>query len=189
MTDPVSALGGASAEGLVMITECPPRTMISLKGDLASTKIMNAATSIASVDYPGQGEANCTGENGILWMAPDELLVMCPRAEQAQAMAKITTMLAGSHSLVANVSDARSVFLIEGEGVMVREVLAKLSPADLRPDSFALGQVRRTRLAQVAAGFWMRDENAAELIAFRSYAAYVFGVLKNAASGGAIGHF
>ncbi len=189
VVNPVPALGGAASEGPVRLSELPPRTMISLKGDLSSAKIKNVATGIAAVDFPEAGGANCVGEKGILWMAHDELLIMCPRAEQSDAMAKAQTTLAGSHFLAADVSDARSVFLLEGEGAFVREVLAKLTPADLHPDRFAPGQFRRTRLAQVAAGFWLRDETAAEVIAFRSNARYVFSLLENAVAGGRVGHF
>ena len=186
---PVPALGGMVSEGPVTVRELPPRTMLTLKGDLSSTKIKNVATGIAAVDFPESGGCNCVGEKGILWMAHDELLIMCPRAEQAKAMANAERTLTGTHFLAADVSDARAVFLLEGEGAFVREVLAKLTPADLQPESFAPGQFRRTRLSQVAAGFWMRDENAAEVIAFRSNARYVFSLLENAAAGGRVGHF
>jgi len=49
--------------------------------------------------------------------------------------------------------------------------------------------VRRTRFAQVPAAFWMQDDNSAEVVAFRSVAAYVFGLLKTAAAAGPVGHF
>ena len=66
----------------------------------------------------------------------------------------------------------------------VRGVLAKLTPANLHPDALATGEVRRTRLAQVPAAVWLRDEDTAELICFRSVARYVFDLLSNAARQG-----
>lgn len=179
MSDPVSALGGAGFAGLVRISELPPRGMITLKGDLASEQLTAAATGLAGVEFPGPRGAVVDGERGLLWMAPDEVMVLLPRAEAAGGVAALSKALAGSHHLAVDVSDARSLFRLEG--VAVREVLAKLTPADLHPDAFGPGEVRRTRLAQVAAAFWMPDGETADLIAFRSVASYVFDLLSTAA--------
>ncbi|MFZ7093415.1 sarcosine oxidase subunit gamma [Primorskyibacter sp. 2E233] len=179
MSEPVSPLKNASYDGLVQIQEVGPLGMITLRGDLASSDIKNAATGVAGVDMPKQRGANCVDERGILWMSPDELLVLCPYGEAAVASQTMTSLLSGSHALAVNVSDARAVFHITGD--KTREVLAKLSPADLSPEALPVGELRRTRLAQVAAAFWMRSETHAQVICFRSVADYVFDLLKTAA--------
>jgi hypothetical protein len=69
------------------------------------------------------------------------------------AVAALLAALAGKHHLVADVSDARAVFTITGDGA--REVLAKCCPVDVAPGVFGPGEVRRTRAAQVAAAVWM----------------------------------
>ena len=72
----------------------------------------------------------------------------------------------------------------------IREVLAKLSPADMRISALPVGRVRRTRLAQVPAAFWFTDDSEAVVICFRSVADYVFGLLSTAAQPGSeVGHF
>lgn len=180
MSDAKSALPGAQYDGLARITAMGPRGMITLKGDLASTALKNAATGIAGVDFPDQGRANCVGERGICWMAPDELLVLAPYAEVQTHLASIARTLGTAHHLAADVSDARALFLIEGEAA--RDVLGKLTPADLSPETFRPGTFRRTRLGQVPAAFWMRDTVSFELISFRSVAPYVFGILSSAAN-------
>ena len=78
------------------------------------------------------------------------------------------------------VSDARAVFRLTGDLDAAREVLAKLTPADLSPTAFGEGEVRRTKLGQVAAAFWIED-GGITLVSFRSVAAYVFDLLSNAA--------
>lgn len=87
----------------------------------------------------------------------------------------------------------RSIFRVDGApeagGTDVRETLAKLSPADLHPDSLLPGRLRRTRLAQVPAAFWLDEAGVAHVIAFRSVSEYVFGLLKTAASTGKTGAF
>ena len=180
MSELRSALPDARYEGVVTVEEAGLQGMITLKGDLAATKVRNVATGLTGVDVPGQGEANCVGEKGILWMAHDELMILVPYAEVSGAMDQIRTALKGTHYLAENVSDARAVFRILGAGG--REVLAKLTPADLRPGALGTGRLRRTRLAQVPAAFWFRDETTIELIAFRSVADYVFDLLTVAAN-------
>lgn len=189
MSAPVSPLGGAVHQGAVTIFEVPPRAMVSIRGDLASAQVGKAVRDVAGVGVPGPLRAVFGEETAALWMSPDELLLICPRDRQAKAMRAAEKALAGNFHLVADVSDARVAFRLEGEGAHVREVLAKLSPVDVHPDAFPPGALRRTRLAQVPAAFWMREAGAAELIAFRSVAAYVFEVLVAAAEGGAVGHF
>ena len=188
MSDVQLALGGASFDGLVTITELPGQGMVTLRGDLTDKKIATAVKSVFGVALPGQRETAFDGANGALWMSPDEAMLLCAY-DEAQAKADaLATKLAKVHALVVNVSDARSVFQITGRDT--REVIAKLAPVDMAPDSFALGEVRRTRLAQVAAAFWFDDKSSARLVCFRSVAAYVFGLLGNAADPHAhVGHF
>ncbi len=57
----------------------------------------------------------------------------------------------------------------------------KLSPTDLA--ALEPGELRRTRLAQVAAAFWA-EEGGFRLVAFRSVAAYVMGLLAHSAQPG-----
>ena len=188
MSDPVSALPGAGFEGLARIEEIGPRGMIMLKGDLSSSKLRKVTTRLTGVEFPDQRGANCAGETGLLWMAPDELLLLVPRDEAVQARDKVAAALAGEHHLAEDVSDARALFAISGAAA--REVLAKLTPADLHSDSFAPGELRRTRVAQVPAAFWMRDAETFELLCFRSVAAYMFDLLKTAADPKApVGYF
>lgn len=182
MSNAVSALQGKAYDGIARIAEAGLRGMIAVRGDLSTTVLKSAATGIAAVDFPDTGECNCVEESGIAWMSPDEILVMTPYAEAASATRRIAKALEKRHSLVANVSDARAVFFIQGP--RSREVMAKLVPVDLSPDRFTPGQFRRTRMAQVPAAFWMRDDETFELICFRSVAGYVFDLLSNAAKPG-----
>lgn len=189
MSDSVTALGGASyGDGIARIEEVGLQGMITLRGDLAIPPVKNAATGVAAVDFPSQGQANCVEDRGICWMSPDELLVLCPYDVVPQNVAKMKKTLGKAHALVVDVSDARASFRVSGPAA--REVVAKLAPVDLAPDRFEPGMFRRTRLAQVPVAFWMRDADTFQLICFRSQAQYVFDLLKVAAQPGSeVGHF
>jgi len=106
---------------------------------------------------------------------------------QRNVQGKIDKALAGGHYLAENLSDARA--LIHVSGPYAREVMAKLAPVDLHPDTYQVGDFRRTRLGQVAAAFWMTDADTFAVICFRSVADYTFKLLAASAKGGAVGHF
>ncbi len=188
MAEAVSALNGASAKGYVTVREAGLRGMITLRSDLDAAKLKSAVKKLAGVAMPEPGRIALAKDRGLAWMSPDELLVLGPYDSVAEDAAALQKALKGSHHLVANVSDARAVFRLEGAAW--REVLAKLTPADVSPSALGPGQIRRSRLAQVAGAFWPTGEESAEIVCFRSVAPYVFGLLANAArSGGEVGHF
>ena len=179
---------GAAFDGLARIEEVGLQGMITLRGDLASTAVKKAATGVAGVDMPGQGEETCVGPRGIFWMSPDELLVLCPYDTVAANLTKMHKTLGKAHALAVDVSDARASFRTSGPGA--REVLAKLCPVDLSPEAFRPGMFRRTRMAQIPAAIWMRDAETFQIVCFRSVAVYAFGILKAAADpAAAVGAF
>lgn len=184
MSDTATALNGAAFQGVVAIRESGLRGMIALRGDLSDDRIRKAAMDVAGVAFPDQRGARIEGERGLCWMSPDELLIVLPYADAGTAVDEISRALDGTHHLAVDVSDARAWFTLEGEGAAIRDVLAKLTPADLRPASLPVGEIRRTRLAQVPAAFWFHEDGRAELICFRSVGEYVWGLLTNAAETG-----
>ncbi|MBS0124136.1 sarcosine oxidase subunit gamma [Thetidibacter halocola] len=175
-------------EELCRVRPIARQGMITLRGDLSAKAVKNAVTGVAGVDMPSRREARHVGERAILWMSPDELAVLVPHEEAAVAAETMRSALAGIHALVADVSDARAHFRLEGD--TIREVIAKLAPVDMSPAAMQPGMVRRTRFAQVAAGFWLRDEATAQVFCFRSVADYMSGLLRTAATpGSAVGYF
>lgn len=176
----ISALDKATdTSGTAMIEEIGLNGMITLRGDLSVAAVKKAATSVTGVEMPAQGMANHDGAFGICWMSADELLILCPYADVADTLAKMHKALGKTHALAVDVSDARASLRISGPNV--REVMAKLAPVDFSTGAFTLGMFRRTRMAQVAAAFWMVDAQTFQIICFRSNAQYVFDLLKIAA--------
>lgn len=175
-------------QGLATVREVACYGMVAVRGDPASAALEDAVGKVTGIAVPGQGQARFAGHYGILWMSPDELLVLCPSGGAADAVAEMEAVLDGAHTLVADVSDARSVFTVGGSGA--REVLAKLTPADVSPDAFGAGMVRRSRLAQVPAAFWLSADDTITVICFRSVADYVLDLLASAAMpGSGVGYF
>ncbi|WP_224814842.1 sarcosine oxidase subunit gamma [Hasllibacter sp. MH4015] len=183
MPDLASALPGAHYAGIVTVEEAGLTGMVTLKADLdaAVGKAVRAAT---GRDIP-EARRVVEGKMSVAWMAPDELLILCDFAEADTIVAGLSDKLGDAHHLAVNVSDARAVFRLNGAAI--KDVLGKLTPADLR--KLQPGEMRRTRLAQVAAAIWLSDAETAHVICFRSVAQYMFDLLLTAAlPGGEVGY-
>jgi sarcosine oxidase subunit gamma len=176
----VSALPAAQSEGFVRVTEAGLRGMITLRGDLASAAIAKAVQEITGAALPPMRRIVQAGENAVVWMSPDELLILCPHDQAPGMEAALRAALAGEFATVANVSDARAVFSLSGTAW--RDALAKLCPVDF--STLGTGDIRRTRAAQVAAAILVTGPEEVDLICFRSVAQYMFDILSGAASAG-----
>ena len=164
---------------LAGVTRVEARGMITLRGDLASSKIKKAIKASCGQAVPKTGQILGGGVRGVAWMSPDEVLLMVPYGEVSVILTALDKALSKKHYLAVDVSDARTTFRVSGEAAS--EVLARLCPVDLHSESFTLGQFRRTRLAQVAAAIW-RHETGFDVVCFRSVSDYVEGLLRNAAT-------
>lgn len=179
MSDPVSALGGATFQGFASVREIGPLGMITLRAKPGTKGLDRAVKAAVGTALPAQRRIETAGEAACGWMSPDEYLLILPYAGVGGALAALDKALAGQHYLAADVSDARAVFRIEGP--KAAQVLAKLCPADL--DRLEPAELRRTRVAQVAGAFWA-DDAGFTLVSFRSVAAYVMGLLTHSAMPG-----
>ncbi|EAR52290.1 sarcosine oxidase, gamma subunit family protein [Oceanicola granulosus HTCC2516] len=152
-----------------------PRGMIALRGDFDS--LAGPCREITGADLPAPLGAAGEGR-ALLWMSPDELLLLCDPGDVGEVLARLGEALAAQHHLASDVSDARVVFTLRGPGV--RDALARITPCDMRPGRFHVGQVRRTRLGQVAAAIRLTGDAAAEVYCFRSVGDYVERLLATA---------
>ncbi|AML52306.1 sarcosine oxidase subunit gamma [Falsihalocynthiibacter arcticus] len=185
----VSALEGATSTGCVTVREMALQGMLTVRADLSSKVVKAAVKALTQVAIPKPRRVSISKGAGVAWMSPDELLILLPYTKAVEASVALDKALAGTHALVENVSDARAVFTVSGPDA--RDVLAKLSPVDLSDDNFAKGEIRRSRLAQIPAAFWMSGDASARheemtIVVFRSVAKYAFDVLSNASSGGPV---
>ncbi len=146
------------------VTRITDQGMITLRADF---------TSLKGITVPETRKIR----DGIAWMSPDELLVLVPKSDVSAKLAELEKALNG-HYLLADVSDARAVFSLTGD--WAREVLAKGAPVDLSPDAFKPGDLRRTRIGQVAAAIWMVDDRTFHIVCFTSVADYLEEWLRHA---------
>ncbi len=178
MSDPVSPLGGTSFDGFATVREIGPIGMLTLRAkDMKS--LDKAIKAAVGVKTPAPRRIETLGDRACAWMSPDEYLLVLPYTQVPEALAALAKALAKDHHLAADVSDARAVFRVEG--AKADQVLQKLMPVDIA--RLPPGELRRTRMAQIAAALW-REGDGFTVVCFRSVAAYAMGVLTHAAMPG-----
>lgn len=180
MSNSVSALEGAIAQGDVTVSDAGLTGMITLRGNLKSAALAKAVKSAVGVALPAQRGVTQSKKGACAWMSPDELLVLCDYDSADDVVTKIARVLKAEHHLVANVSDARAVITMSGD--RIRDVLAQGSPADMAQRSLSEFELRRTRYGQLPVAFWLSSATQAHLICFRSVAEHVFNHLKLSAN-------
>lgn len=177
-----SALPGASFRGAVDIHEAGLTGMVTLRADLGAASVATAVQQATGCALPARRRLVRQGDMAVAWMSPDELLILCPHARAAALETDLTKALEGEFATAANLSDARAAFCISG--AEWRGVLAKLCPVDFA--ALSVGELRRTRAAQVAMAVMVDAPDQVTVICFRSVAGYVFDLLSNAAASAAV---
>jgi sarcosine oxidase subunit gamma len=175
-----------SRRSAVSITEIQDRGMLDLRGDPDDPSFANAAKSVLGMALPRLPRSSAAaGDLSVLWLSVDQWLVQCPRPEAADLARRLQQALADIPSLVVDMSDARIILRLEGEGA--REVLMKGAPVDLTAAVFDRGSVRRLRFGEVAAMVHMVGEapDVIDLYVFRSYAVFAWEWLIATADGAA----
>lgn len=179
MAEPVfmSALAGiAPAPGLsIAVREVTDRGMIDLRGDPKDAAFRQAVEGVLGAALPTTPRTSASsGATAILWLSVDQWLLTCPRAEAPRLAAALKAALGSVHSLVVDLSDARTILRLKGEGV--REVLMKGVPVDLTLPEFTPGTVRRLRFGEIAALIHIAGEepDVIDLYVFRSYARFAW---------------
>lgn len=162
------------AEALATVARVDGLGMILIRADLA--RAGDAIAEAAGLAIPEATRIVTDGSRSLGWMSPDEVLLILPAEETAEALAALQQALTGEHALVADVSDLRAVFDLSG--AKAGQVLSKLCPVDLA--AFPKDGLRRTRAAQTAVAFW-RQGKGFRVIGMRSTADYLGLILQNAA--------
>jgi sarcosine oxidase subunit gamma len=179
MSDAVSVMNGAEFAGAVTVREAGLRGMVTLRADLSDETVAAAVKSVTGLALPKPRQVKDGKKGGVAWMSPDELMLFMAYDAADDAVARLDAALDGVHHLAVNVSDARATFTLEGAGL--RQVLAKGSPADLSAKGLPEGEIRRSRIGQIAAAFWLSGPETATVVCFRSVGAHMFAWLSTAA--------
>jgi sarcosine oxidase subunit gamma len=149
----------------VRVTPVPRLTRLLLRGDPAA---LGASLGVTLPTTPCSAHH---GERSVLWLGPDEWLLLT-------ADATAPRVWENESGAVFDVSDRQVGFIVEGERAV--DILAAYCPLDLA--AFAVDACTRTVLAKAEIVLWRRDATSFHLETGRSFAPYVQQLLTLAVS-------
>ncbi len=159
-------------ESTVTLQEIPFQTMVGIRVDADS----EAAARIVSVvgalpDRCGQVTVGAGGAS-ILWLGPDEFLVVAPEEDSAGtvASAAISAMADGAGQVI-DLSSNRTTFRLSGPSA--RAVLEKSCAADLHPRQFPAGMAITTVIGIVPTILWKTGDDSFLILPRASFADYL----------------
>ena len=120
---------------------------------------------------PENNRTVTVGERTLVWLAPDEFLVLCEAGEEAGLHSQLMLDLGKVHAAVTNVTDALCAMSLRGPAL--RKVLAKGCALDLHPSVFTAGMCAQTMLSHAAVTLVAVSDDQFTLICRTSFAAYV----------------
>lgn len=134
----------------------------------AASEALKSAHGMA---FPAPNRA--TGKAGAraVWFGRDMALLIGPAPEASLA----------EHAALTDQSDAWVVVRLEGAGA--RDVLARLTPVDLRDSAFKRGHTVRTELAHMMASLTRVGPQAYQVLVFRGFAQTLAHDLRSAMEG------
>ncbi|CAM5548843.1 sarcosine oxidase subunit gamma [Streptomyces aurantiogriseus] len=155
----------------VTLTEWPFITMVNLRVDPASEAADRIEKALGA-PLPRQcGHTSTSGPHTLVWLGPDEWLVLS-QAEETAVAVELREALAGAPGSAVDVSANRTT--LELGGPAARQVLEKGCPLDLHPRAFGPGRAVSTTVGPVAAVLWQVDDTPTyRLLPRSSFADYL----------------
>lgn len=176
------AFAAASRSGAVRLGELAFLAQVDLRVDAESP----AAGKVAlALDVPLPVEPNTfarSGELTVLWLGPDEWLVIGPDAERCALAERLTSAAGAEQVSVVDVSARRTTLMVAGP--RARDLLAHGCALDLHPEIFRTGRCAQTMLARANVVLVARSDSDPEfwVLCGSSYAGYIADWLLDAAT-------
>lgn len=170
-----------SMPGKVAIGEMPLLAQVTIRVDPKSPAAERIGTALGTM-LPHHGDVACTGELTVLWLGPDEWLIVGPEGSQNSIQDTVKSALGEDHGAVVDVSANRTVLSVTGP--KSRDLLNKGCALDLHPRSFEPGQCAQTKLARAGVIVVCRDGSSPSfwVIVRSSFARYLADWLVDALS-------
>jgi sarcosine oxidase subunit gamma len=158
-------LAGRSAElaGLpIGVRELPFLTQLNVRLDPAEPVAMTVAGVLGGPLPTVPCTASRFGEIEVLWLGPDEWLVLAPPGRERELAAALRRAIEPHDGAVTDVSAQRAA--LEMTGVHVREVLARGCSIDLHPRVSPMGSCVQTLLARTGVVIVVHDNSASDFL-------------------------
>jgi len=173
----------AGGDSGLALRELPFLAQLNVRADLDDTLLAHALAAALGCALPTEPNTVATGsgERRVLWLGPDEWLVVAPAGEEPALERELRAAMAGRFGAVTDVSANRTT--LELAGARVREVLMTGCALDLHPRAFGPGRCAQTTLARAQAIVERSGADAFRLYVRPSFAGYVVTWLLDAIAG------
>jgi sarcosine oxidase subunit gamma len=153
---------------------------INVRGRASDAAFLTAAGSVLEARLPvSPNTVQTGGDLTILWLGPDEWLILTAPGEEATIIARLRDALGRVHAAVTDVSGNRARLRLAGPNA--RNVLAKGCSLDLHPSRFGPGQCAQTLIVRAGAILHQIDDRPTyDLYPLRSFAEYLWMWLSDA---------
>lgn len=131
----------------VRLSELPFLTMVGLRVRQGSGSRAGLEACLGAPLPTQYGEVSEGSDVTVLWLSPDEFLLVSAALASDNLVEELSAIVAGSADAVVDLSANRTTFVLEGPAA--REVLEKGCPVDIHPRSFAVGTAVNTNLGRV----------------------------------------
>ncbi|UEM03155.1 hypothetical protein JL101_024805 [Skermanella rosea] len=143
-TQAVATLVGGPGLGLVELT---PPGQINLRGRPSDPRFVRTVGAVLGCVLPlSANTVTSAADVTVLWLGPDEWLLVTPPGEETALVARLREALGDLHAAVTDVTGNRTRLRLSGPGA--RETLMKGCSLDLHPSCFKPGQCAQTLLAR-----------------------------------------
>ncbi|WP_406271829.1 sarcosine oxidase subunit gamma [Actinacidiphila glaucinigra] len=185
---PLSAAAGRptavtrASGGAVRLAELPFLAQIDLRLDPGGPAAEAAGLALGAPLPLEPCTSVRTGDLAVLWLGPDQWLVVGPPGAQEDLEARLRKAAGEAHVSVTDVSAQRTTLLVSGP--RARDLLAHGCSLDLHPEVFGPGACARTALARAQVVLVAREETRAGfwVLVRSSFAGYLADWLLDAAT-------
>ena len=168
LSGPLDSTAPVVVPGRLSLRQAADMARLSLRGDPAA---LGAAFGLALPTQPCRAAAS--DGRSALWLGPDEWLLLAP-----PGTLDADTAVPGAS--VVDIGHRQVGLALEGPGAL--DVLAAGCPLDLHPTAFPVGMCTRTVFGKAEIVLWRQDPARFHMEVWRSFAAYVHGLLERAAA-------
>lgn len=164
----------------VALAPLPFEALLNLRGDADDRAFHDAVRAVTGVEVPlAPNTWAAAGDRGLIWLGPDEWLLVAPDGEAAGLESGLRARLPGHDWLsIVDVSSNYTGFVLSGS--RARDVLAKGCALDLDARAFAAGAAAQTVLAQTRVLLTGVDEDTIGIRVRNSFARYLLAWLDDA---------
>lgn len=163
-----------SVRGVVELAEVPFLTMVGLRANPNSDTGQRLASVTGGLPS-GCGIVIGAAETSVLWLGPEEFLVVAPidahESLGGDLIQRLREALGGGEGQVVDLSANRTTF--ELTGPRSRSVLEKGCSLDLHPREFKAGTAISTAIASIPAVLWKTGDTSYRVLPRASFADFL----------------